>query len=230
MNILPSIAKITREDFHTFGNSDLDFNLVGDFIDYGGQYKVFGYGSDKVVKIPMTRDEIFCRIANWGHETPDPEAKYLQLVSSRDRAAELVNSAAISDSLLGNFEIHNQIIVQDKVQIWHKIFDGLDLETQKNYLLQVVNFYIELWICGLHEYVHNFSINCGIDNYGNVILIDFGEITDDKNRVLKDIELGKILKSWSARSLPADLQQFYAKHINNTLTNENLDLYWRSGK
>ncbi|MBC7471933.1 MAG: hypothetical protein H7196_01550 [candidate division SR1 bacterium] len=227
MNILPSIIQVTIENF---GNSNLDFSLVGDFIDYGGQYKVFAYGVDKVIKIPMTKEEILCRIVNWGHETPDFEAKYQQLVSSRDRAIELVNTSKVPANLLGNFEIHNQIIIQDKVEVWNKVFVNLDEITQKNYLLQVVNLYIEQWIYGLHEYIYNFSINCGIDYYGNVILIDFGEITDNKNRVLQDINEGKILNACSTQSLPTNLQQFYAKHVIETLTMENLNLYWRSSK
>jgi hypothetical protein len=227
MDILSSIKKLSTEELEMYGDSNLDFNLVGDFIDYGGQYRVFAYNTDKVIKIPMTKDEIFFRIANWGHETPDYEVAYRRLVASRDNAVYLVNNSGISNLLLGNFELHNQIIIQDKVQVWGKIFDSLDNETQKNYLLQVVNLYIELWLCGLHEYVHNFSLNCGVDGFGNVVLIDFGEITNNKNRVVKDIQEGLIIEAWSARMLPEALGEFYKNHVNQTLDLENLDLYWK---
>jgi hypothetical protein len=228
MKILPSISQITNEDIKTYGNANIDISLIGDFIDYGGQYKVFAYSTDKVIKVPLSKEEIFYRIANWGHETPDLEVKYQQLVSSRDKSVGMINSSRFSISLLGNFEVHNQVIVQDKVQVWCKIFDTLDKEIQKNYLLQVINLYIELWICGLHEHVYNFSLNCGIDGYGNVVLIDFGEITNEKSLALQDITKGKILKAWSAQSLPTDLQEFYAKHVSETLTLAYLDLYWKS--
>jgi hypothetical protein len=230
MDILASIKKLSTEELEMYGDRNLDFNLVGDFIDYGGQYRVFAYNTDKVIKIPMTKDEIFCRIANWGHETPDYETKYQQLVSSRDSGIDLVSDSGISASFLGNFELHNQVIVQDKVQVWGKIFDSMDEETQKNYLLQVVNLNIELWLCGLHEYVHNFSLNCGVDGFGNVVLIDFGEITNDKNKAVNDIQEGIISEAWSARMLPEGLREFYKKHVNQTLNLENLELCWKSKK
>jgi hypothetical protein len=227
MDVLSSITKVTISELQQYGDTDLNFDLVGKFIDYGGQYKVFEYGENRVIKIPMTKEEIFCRISNWGHETTDAEAEYDRLISSRERSLKMVLDSYIPSAKLGNFYVHNKIILQDKVYVWNKIFSQFDTRAKYNFLVKLIDLYLVFWSFGLHETAHNFSLNCGISEDGNLVLIDFGEVTNDKNIVLDDLERGRIWKAWSAVQLPEKMHEFYTRKVNETLTVVNLERYWR---
>ena len=212
------------------GDDKIKQDLIGKFIDYGGQYKVFEYGETQVIKIPTSKEEIFYRIANWGHETLDYESKYRQLVMDRDTSLDLVFQSKLPLSYLAQTVKHNKIIIQDKVRTWSQVFDRLDISRQKQCLDSLLNFYEVLWQYGIHETVHCYTLNCGFDASENIVLFDFGELTCDLIKVKEDIEKSQILHSYSTRCLGEDTLSYMTKIVGGIWTTNNLEKLWLSKK
>ena len=230
---MPLDNQISHSDPKTIlepGDDEIKLELIGKFIDYGGQYKVFEYGQTQVIKIPTSKEEIFYRIANWGHETLDYEAKYQQLVMDRDASLDLVFQSKLPLNHLAQPVKHNKIIIQDKVRTWSQVFDRLDIPRQKQCLDSLINLYEIFWQHGLHEMVHNYTLNCGFDTSKNIVLFDFGELTSDLTKVKEDIEKSKILHSYLTRCLGEDTLSYMTKIVGGIWTTNNLEKLWLSKK
>jgi len=88
---------------------------------------------------------------------------------------------------------------------------------------------VKCWEEGFTDRTYNFTVNNGIDKNGNVVLIDFGEITTNK----KDIEKEIIFERWKRagcykRRISGETKKYYKRKMEELLTTENLNKYWNS--
>lgn len=77
----------------------------------------------------------------------------------------------------------------------------------------LIDFIISLWNYKIHENTYKFYSCYGIDKNGNVVLIDFLEITDDKEKVIKQIGNRKWNKS----------RRYFGK-VNDKISNYFIEL------
>ncbi len=224
-----SLEIFSQEDFVEYCNSKVDYNKIGKFIDFGGQYKVFEYGSNKVIKIPMSKEEVYYRIDNWGHKTYSYEAKYNSLKLNRKRSFQFFKkNKDIPKDILGNVEFINESIIQDKIINWELFFPNSTITQKKAYINQILEIYRIFWSYGVHETIHNFSLNCGLDSRDRIVLFDFGEITRNKAVVFMDLLSNYRFNSWSANQLKAEIKEYYIRESKSRLNIKNLNSIWKS--
>ena len=84
-----------------------------------------------------------------------------------------------------------------------------------------------LWMHWLYELTLNFTSNTGFDAERTLILIDFGEITAQREHVVSELESRRWKQSWTYRfDLPAEVRETYAELAEQQLTTDRLDLLW----
>lgn len=119
---------------------------------------------------------------------------------------------------------------QDKVLTIRQILHTQNKDEIQELLEKYITCIKELWRHGCHEKVFNFTINNGVKKDGGVILIDFNEISFDKNDVIQDIKKKTWDHRWSYTHLylgyKKDLREFYSRRMSEELTLENLEALW----
>jgi hypothetical protein len=79
------------------------------------------------------------------------------------------------------------------------------------------------------EQVFNCTVNNGLDNAGQVILLDFGEITPEKENVRAHINSQRWLRAISyTRDMPEQVQAYYRNAMASRLTVFRLDTTWQT--
>lgn len=111
----------------------------------------------------------------------------------------------------------------------------LDKESEKAFLMRVQEYIdanILLWRFGYGEVVYNFTLNVGISVVTNkVILFDFNELTQSKERVAEDIQTRKWLTQASMKHLKKSHPALCRKVqvlLESAFTLEALEKAWES--
>lgn len=206
-------------------------NVIGQ----GAQYRVTDAEDGRVRKIPLTRQESQSVIKSWYTPNHAPKEELMA-----DYRQVLIDSATYIQILtarhpetmysFGNplFEKDGQY-TQDKVTVLGAALSHNSLHEGKDLIDKYVSLILLHWTYGFSEQVFNFTINNGIDNAGRVILIDFGEITNDKEKVISHVTSERWLKSWSYNSdLFKELKKYYRLAMRKHLSIKVLEATWMS--
>ena len=84
----------------------------------------------------------------------------------------------------------------------------------------------KMWELGFSETSYNFMLNAGIDAQGRVVLIDFGEITTDKEIVREHIQTKRWLQHYVFRYFTGEIREYAKQSFETHLTQEKLDELW----
>jgi hypothetical protein len=105
----------------------------------------------------------------------------------------------------------------------------LDLKNGEKLIDLFIDSIYDNWKDGFCDLIFNFTKNSGLDENRKIILIDFGEVTFDKHKVLRKINSINWIKSYSYINLPnRDIKKNYIKQMSLRVTEKNLKLYWNS--
>lgn len=119
---------------------------------------------------------------------------------------------------------------QDKVKPLTEVLKRDDAESA----VQLFEAYAELlehmWSYGLSETSFNLMWNAGVDSSGRVVLLDFGELTDEKDVVATQIRTQAWMQQYVFRYLKPELSAHLARIFNERLTKERLDAVWNSNR
>lgn len=188
-----------------------------------------------VIKKFKTKEQIAKKIEEYlNTEKKSPES----LEERTDRVyADIKNSLRILENsniprnLLANAKISKDTIKQDKVFLLgdkiNELLDKNKLDEAKKLIRSLIDFILELWKYKIHEKTYKFNLNYGVDNGGNIVLIDFLEITDDKEKVKKQI----VNKKWDKPERYLDkidmkIARFLLDLANKELNLDNLEKNW----
>jgi len=167
-------------------------NLKLKRIGYGWQYTVYDKGK-RVIKIPNSRGTIFKIIIKHNLKlvlNPKKFKKIIDnLIKNRNDSLKKLKSKKINLKILGNPIIKGEEIEQDKVIVLKEKL--VKSKNPKKYLDKFIKLIFECWKHGFSEKVYNLTINNGVYVNGNVILLDFGEITWNKEKAKKQIKKKK---------------------------------------
>lgn len=125
----------------------------------------------------------------------------------------------ISDkSLIGNPEFVNNVnYKQDRVKELKSIND-----LNKKEFIKVISDYTNLlrrlWSFKVSDSVFNFSINCGYNKHYELVLIDFNEMTFDKEKVNEQIVNKVWLQRTSYLRLTKEKQDLFNEIFNREIT------------
>lgn len=202
------------------------------FIDQGVQYKVYEVGDNKVKKVPQSRKDTESIYLNWGEDKKTAKAKAEVAIQDRElgekKVKELIHKYPGLAPWLANprFEADGSH-TQDKVNVIYNLFKGMETDEAKDLIDDYLDTIMSLWTYGLSDKVFNFSINFGVDDVGDVVMIDFGEIDTDKAKVIEAIKNKKWTESWAVRNLPDELRHHFNQTAREKLTAQRLDSLWQ---
>ena len=189
---------------------------------------------NKVIKRLKTKEEVSKKVKEYlkiKNSLELLEERTEKVYSDIKNSLEIIKESRIPKVYLANAEISNNIIKQDKViSIGDKIRELLNENKTgdaEKLIIALVDFIIELWKYKIHEYNYKFYSNYGINNKGNIVLIDFLEITNDKDKVRRDI----IKEKWDnperyLYKIDIKIANLFVKISNKKLTLDNLEKNW----
>ncbi len=120
---------------------------------------------------------------------------------------------------------------QDKVVIIADYFAEHTIEENK----KIIDFYIEhlyaTWTYGFSDIIFNFSHNCGIDNEGRIVLVDFNEITFSKETIRDLVRHKRWLRNWTYGYLKRhkDVRVYFETQMEKLVTLSKIDEFWQDG-
>lgn len=105
-----------------------------------------------------------------------------------DESFEILKRINIPQEWMANPRFINKYdFEQDKVQPLHEVFENLDTNNIKKIIDQFIEFNLKLLNLGVIDKGFNITKNYGIDNEGQIVLIDIGELFDDKELIKKQL-------------------------------------------
>ena len=204
-------------------------------ISSGAKAKVYDNGNT-VWKIPQSVGAAQWQFLKWGY-----------LLDSRSRAKNAVFE--LQESIQGvqavlsrrpdiaptlaNPRFHDGgVVVQDKVEV---LGSRLHTASQKHarYLIdQYSDLHLLHCNAGFADTVFNFTVNNGVDDDDQVVLIDFGEVTFSRD-VAVDMAVNTRWKRAASflipigdYSLPPPLKKYYQKRMEDVVTAESVGSAW----
>lgn len=217
---------------------------IGEGLQYG-VFEVEG-NSSRVKKIPLSDDEIAQKITLWINQrnqnssSSSPmftfEEKFISTLEEREHSynfiKQLIQKVPQVQNIIGNIEFFEDLVMeQDKVSILRVYINdfSLSLDFQKKIVDTFIELIFECWKYGFSDRVFNFTENTGINERGNLIQIDCGEIVYEKEDVEELIKTKRWLYSWSyTKDMQVEeVKEYYTQMMDKQMTKEDLDMYWR---
>lgn len=204
-----------------------------DIIGMGAQYRVVDTHDGRVRKVPLTRGETQEVVKSWYKPHTPPAAMLaidyptLALESCRNIQTLLGSYPGLAVSFGNPIFEAGGIYTQDKVPTLGEALKQSSLTKGKQLINGFTNLVMHHWRYGLSERVFNCTINNGVDKHGQIILLDFGELTFDKEEVRAAVISKRWLHSFSLnKGIPEQLQGYYEKKLNKVFTLAVLDAIW----
>lgn len=163
-------------------------------IGQGWQYTVYDLGNGKVLKkfhsLIKAYFVIFREIFPFEN---DSFFNIPSFVRSMKRKAivsfEILKKYNVPPELLANPILKNNYnYEQDKVVPLHEVFININTNEIKKIVDQFIELNKKLMSIGFIDKSFNFTKNYGLNNKGEVVLIDIGELLDDKDLINKQIK------------------------------------------
>lgn len=148
--------------------------------------------------------------------------------------------------LLGNikfqdtFEIYSKlfrrknvlkgVVIQDKAVLLNKVLKKKKYLACCRLIDKFIGLNVKLWRLGIFEYVFNFTINNGVNEKGDVILIDIGELfIDDKDNAKEKIKERPWFNAWSYKSdlKNSRLKKYYTEEARKYFNIKNFEKNWK---
>ena len=213
----------------------------------GLQYRVFEIegNSNRVKKIPLSNDEIAQKITIWinqRNQNPSSssstftfEQKFISTLEERECSyhfmKQLTQRVPQVQTIIGNIEFFEDFVMeQDKVSILRVYINdsSLSIDFQKKIIDTFIELIFECWKYGFSDRVFNITENTGIDERGNLVQIDCGEIVHEKEDVEELIKTKRWLNSWSyTKDMEiSEIKEYYTQMMDEHITKKNLDMYW----
>jgi len=200
----------------------------------GAQYKVIDTHDGRVRKIPLTAQESQAVVKNWymPGEAPAEELaiNYPELaIDSYQKVRELLHRYPELEYSFGYPDFENGgVYTQDKVQTLAEALTESSPSENKELIDTYVNLVLFHWRYGLSERVFNCTVNNGVDKAGRMVLLDFGELTFDRQKVSSSIASKRWLQARSyTRDIPEQFKDYYDKTLTEQLSLQALAKTWR---
>lgn len=163
-------------------------------IGQGWQYAVYDLENGKVLKKfhSWTRAYfvIFRQIFPFNKDSFFEIPSFVKdLKRKADVSFKILKKINIPPEWMGNPRFINKYdFEQDKVVPLHDAFEDLDTNGIKKIIDQFIEFNLKLLKLGVIDKSFNITKNYGINNEGEIVLIDIGELFDDKELISKQLK------------------------------------------
>jgi hypothetical protein len=199
----------------------------------GGWQVDIEYYDKHVIKTPKSKKDTEKAILKYV-ELNKKQSKFKKLVKNAkedlENSIRIVQNSKIPNELLASPEfLDGGKIKQERVTVLDDIFSELikwgKIDDAKRLIDDILNFMVGLWKYGIHE--TTFKFYSGYGRLGEkIVLIDFGEMTDDFEKVKKQI-LGKgPTFDYLKESYTEDIINYFLGQKEKRLTVKALEKNW----
>lgn len=198
----------------------------------GVQYRVFDIGNKRILKAPLTPDESQAVVESWASTSQRPQQQlpdYLQVgQEGSGYVQQLIRAHPHIAATLGNPQFEsNGHYTQDFVTTLGDALTKSTFDTSRQIIDKYIGLILLHWRYGFCERVFNFTLNNGIDANGEVILLDFGELSLTKVEVAERIAGKRWQFSYSCTAaITPELREYYLNAMQRQLTYETLTATW----
>jgi hypothetical protein len=203
-------------------------------IGVGAQYSVYDSKDGRVQKIAHNYNETVAILGRWyGKNNPSNHQLAISYTAQTLKSVSIfkhliVKYPELSRSLGNPVFSANTDYTQDKVQPLDRIIQNSNDERRREVIDDFIGLIITHWKYGFSDKVFNPTLNNGTTGLGEVILIDFGELTFNKIELAKLIRSEWWIQSWTYRAdLPKSLKQYYSREMSRRLTPKTLRSTWK---
>jgi len=200
----------------------------------GLQFNVYDLGNGRVLRKPKKEFFQYLTYLKWSPQLIFQPKRFSNLIKQANQDREFAinyfkkNKSAFD--LIGNPNFNLEEITQHKVIPFRKLF-GKSYSEDKKLIDKYILFTFECWKNGFADRIYNLDNNFGIDKNDKVILMDFFEITTEKEKIKEAIKIELWKKSAFYRyRLQRKSKNYYSEKMKKNLTLENLNKYWRKNE
>jgi len=195
---------------------------------------VYDLGNGRVLKIPRNKFQQVITLFFWGYLNPIRIVRKLISVSrmtetSLTKVKDLLKDVPLE--LAGHPQfIQDRAYEQDKALPLMRFLTGNDVEGAKKIIDQYVQHVFTCWALGFSEMTTNLTINHGLNEEGEVILLDIGELLTKKEEVTERLENKLWRTSWTYKyhmRNPA-IRNYFDERMEKSMTRLNLEKYWNT--
>jgi len=196
----------------------------------GLQFDVYDLDKSHVLKKPKKKYNQYLIYLKWAPYLIFVPRKLSRLIANanrdRDYATNYFKKNKFTKKLLGNPKFTKEGVIQNKVDPLGNVF-GRSVEEDKKLVDKYVDFVISCWKEGFADRIYNIDNNFGVDKKGNIVLMDFFEISTRKSDVQNQIKIKRWEKSaWYRFRISRRLKKYYKEKMESSLTQKNLNKYW----
>ena len=200
----------------------------------GGWQANVGFYDNYVIKTPKTKREMIAKIrpyliAKGKLDELDKRVKDMQ--EGWKRGLEIISKKSIPPKMLGYPEFLSKGRIKQKKAIiledvWNDSVDDGNIDYMKEIVDKSIEFIISLWKYGIHETTGKIGYEFGLLE-NEVILLDFGELTENKNTAEKQIAK-KYWENHLAKYCRKEVQDYFNLRASKKLTLSKLNRVWNT--
>ncbi|MDP7521166.1 MAG: hypothetical protein QF567_02945 [Candidatus Pacearchaeota archaeon] len=195
----------------------------------GGWQCWIDFYEDYVIKTPKTKEEIEENVSRYLRSINKIERleKIVKtMLNDIKKSTKIINSSKIPKRLLGDVEFLEKGKVKQKRAIVLSEALTNSSNEAKELIKKTTSFLIELWKYGIHEKTFKIWSNYGVLDK-RIILIDLFELTNNKEKVKKQIQKRKWNRPEKFRKILSEkLTNYFINELDKKLTIKNLNKYW----
>ncbi len=195
----------------------------------GGWQCWINFYKDYVIKTPKTKEEIEENVSRYLRSINKIERleKIVKtMLNDIKKSTKIINSSKIPKRLLGDVEFLEKGKVKQKRAIVLSEALTNSSNEAKELIKKTTSFLIELWKYGIHEKTFKIWSNYGVLDK-RIILIDLFELTNNKEKVKKQIQKRKWNRPEKFRKILSEkLTNYFINELDKKLTIKNLNKYW----
>ena len=200
----------------------------------GYWYNVFDLGNERVLKLEKGfQQKVKDSYSIEGKKLFTWLITVFKLLTGRKKITESYSymQKHVNPALLGQPRFLNGISYeQDKVELLDIALSQASSEEKQKLINLYIQNILNCWRNGFADRVYNFTINNGLTNNGQLILLDFNEVTFSKSKILQCIWSKRWLRAWSFRQIDQKLQEYYQMQMDNLVTQKTLEENWEQDK
>ncbi len=208
-------------------------NVPATFLGEGAQFRVYDMHNGHVLKVPQTLEDSVTAVTSWHKGSPEEIQQYAQtLVELRDKGTtyvrELIGQHPEAASFFGNPRFFDSgSFIQDRLTPLDSV-----LKTDSSEAFSTIDKYLDgvvkSWEYGCFDWVFNLAINTAVNDRGELVMMDFGEMGFDLDTLHGLIGQRTWEHSYdTTHRLHPKVREYFLDQAGKQLTKDRSTRHWR---
>ncbi len=226
------IKEVEKQKLAIVAESESKNGVLPKIIGRGLEYTVYSMTNGRVRKRPNTVAEQNDVLLSW---CIDGEKRRNKIIESINNLSEI--SVELVQEILAAYRIHKSLLgspvfkkngsyTQNKIVTLDAYFENHNISENEKVVDKYVEFVHHLWMAGMCDGTFKFLENNGINNEGDLVQLDFGEMIFTKEKVISLIESKKWLSQNFRFIADESLKLYIEERFEQELTLSKLEKFW----